>query len=340
MNSNTLIRESINHYCAKIGSDSMLVQGAGGNVSWKDGDTLWVKASGTWLADSKTDDIFVSVDLAKLLAAVEIGNFAATPTLTCTSDLRPSIETMLHALMPHTVVVHLHPVEVMPFLVTQNCLDYLRSHIGGSLSWIVVDYFRPGWELAEAVSIALTDKPIPDVVFLRNHGIIIGGPNVGHIDKMLRSLIKKLGQTREFVRQLTVPMNLNTVIQAAYVLVDDIEVQQLVFEPTLIQHLTHNWALYPDHVVFLGPSPSIFLSINDFSDYINNATDKPILVFILGVGVFATNSFTITMRTQLRCYYDIVSRLTKDASVVQLFENKVNELINLESEKYRLINSK
>jgi len=32
-------------FCSRIGSDSTLVQGAGGNISWKDGNILWIKAS-------------------------------------------------------------------------------------------------------------------------------------------------------------------------------------------------------------------------------------------------------------------------------------------------------
>lgn len=35
---------------ARVGSNILLVQGAGGNSSVKDGDVLWVKASGTWLS--------------------------------------------------------------------------------------------------------------------------------------------------------------------------------------------------------------------------------------------------------------------------------------------------
>ena len=40
----------VTDYCAHIGADPLLVQGAGGNVSWKEDGTLWIKASGKWLA--------------------------------------------------------------------------------------------------------------------------------------------------------------------------------------------------------------------------------------------------------------------------------------------------
>ena len=55
------LSESVIDFCSDIGGDAFLVQGAGGNVSWKDGDTLWVKASGTWLSEAKYKEIFLPV---------------------------------------------------------------------------------------------------------------------------------------------------------------------------------------------------------------------------------------------------------------------------------------
>ena len=43
----------------RVWPNPLLVQGAGGNVSWKEEDTLWVKASGTWLSDASAEDIFL-----------------------------------------------------------------------------------------------------------------------------------------------------------------------------------------------------------------------------------------------------------------------------------------
>ena len=78
--SNTL-KASVIEYCSTIGADPLLVQGAGGNVSWKEEDTLWVKASGTWLAEAAGKDIFVPVDLPHLRAAIASGDFSVTPRL-------------------------------------------------------------------------------------------------------------------------------------------------------------------------------------------------------------------------------------------------------------------
>ena len=54
------IREEIEELCNKLGEDQLLVQGAGGNISWKEDDTLWVKASGTWLSKALQENIFLA----------------------------------------------------------------------------------------------------------------------------------------------------------------------------------------------------------------------------------------------------------------------------------------
>ena len=47
----------------KLGSNSHLVQAAGGNTSIKSDGRMLIKASGTWLINSLDKDIFVEVDL-------------------------------------------------------------------------------------------------------------------------------------------------------------------------------------------------------------------------------------------------------------------------------------
>ena len=49
---NGILKKKISKFCAQIGKRSLLVQGAGGNVSFKDNDVLWIKASGFWLSQS------------------------------------------------------------------------------------------------------------------------------------------------------------------------------------------------------------------------------------------------------------------------------------------------
>ena len=64
------ILDELRAMSARVGRNILLVQGAGGNSSLKDDDVLWVKASGTWLADAEAKDIFVPVALSAARAAL------------------------------------------------------------------------------------------------------------------------------------------------------------------------------------------------------------------------------------------------------------------------------
>ena len=138
------VEKHVKAFCTLIGTDPLLVQGAGGNVSWKDDGILWIKASGTWLAEAESKDIFVPVNLIHLQSALSKQDFYVSPEMASSSDLRPSIETLLHALMPHRVVVHLHAVEILAHLVRTNARQKIQDLVGDAAKWILVDYFKPG----------------------------------------------------------------------------------------------------------------------------------------------------------------------------------------------------
>ena len=44
-------------YSKEIGMDPSMVQAAGGNTSLKQGNTMWVKASGKWLLDAQSNAV-------------------------------------------------------------------------------------------------------------------------------------------------------------------------------------------------------------------------------------------------------------------------------------------
>ena len=107
--------EALIDLSARVGADPALVQGAGGNTSIKEAGTLWIKASGLWLAQAHERDVMVPVDLDPLLAALERNDpaFEKAQGFVISehnpSWLRPSIETMVHALMPQKIVVPFGP---------------------------------------------------------------------------------------------------------------------------------------------------------------------------------------------------------------------------------------
>lgn len=332
------MRESINKYCAAIGTNPSLVQGAGGNVSWKADNTLWIKASGTWLADAASKDIFVPVDLVHLRKAIALGDFGVTPKLIGESTLRPSIETLLHALMPQAVVVHLHAIEILAHLVRPDYgLEFEQALRDSDLKWTKVEYFKPGAALATAVFSALEKAAESDIVFLQNHGVVIGGADVVEIERNLNKLILALAAPSRAVLEINAPRSsIKLASDREYMPVADSEVHLLATDIDLYERLTRDWNLYPDHVVFLGTHPACFANTESLLEVCVNCEHVPELVFICGLGVFAQPSFGLAKQAQLRCYYDVIFRQKSHKLLNTLNAEQIAELLNWDAEQYRM----
>jgi len=338
MNSITdTLKASVISYCSTIGKDPLLVQGAGGNVSWKENDTLWIKASGTWLAQAAEKDIFVPVDLLHLRAAIERGDFSVTPKVISESELRPSIETLLHALMPHRVVVHLHAIEILAHLVRNSCQSDFQSLLDATVSWVWVAYKKPGAELAVAVNLALQTMNNANVVFLQNHGVVMGGDNIEEIDQLLKSMAQALSTSpRSFDENIPPSDPLSIDGKVLYYPVTDQAVHQLAMDDDLFLHLKSAWALYPDHVVFLGAQPYTYSDMNTLINELHDSKETPELIFVQNLGVFTVPHFSLAKHVQLRCYYEVMVRQHKENMTQCLTSLQIGELLNWDAEQYRM----
>lgn len=332
------MRDAVTGFCATAGTDPLLVQGAGGNVSWKEDDTLWIKASGTWLAHAAEKDIFVPVDLAHLRGAVAAGQFDVTPAVRGGSVLRPSIETLLHALMPQPVVVHVHAVEVLAHLVRADCLDDLTARLGTAPAWVAVPYRKPGEELARAVSEAVAGSDA-GIVFLQNHGVVIGADSPAEVMTVLAAIVDALRTAPALAQPPRVIPAAFQIGEARYEPVADPEVQQLATDPGLFARLPSQWALYPDHVVFLGAQAHVADDVAGLARMVAQGPDTPELVFVRDLGVFARPGFSNAKQVQLRCYFDVLVR-QGEAPVRTLSTADIGELLNWDAEQYRMSLSK
>ncbi len=331
---NDEMKDSIVKYCSSIGKDSMLVQGAGGNVSWKDTNTLWVKASGTWLVDSASSDIFLPVDLISLKKAFKIKDFSVIPKVLSDTILRPSIETLLHALMPHEIVVHVHAIEILAYLVRKEARKELREKLTIDAVWEFIGYKMPGGHLAEAVSNVVNEKNNVQVLFLESHGVVIGGSSFTEVEDLLNLIIDALKTENDVSSVSELPSTIYINQKLSYTPIQTLEIHNLAILPEFFYRLKRDWALYPDHVVFLGARPNCFESVDSFVENfkIENA---PELVFIKGAGVFTVADFNLAKQVQLKCYYDVLIRQPKYKFLNVLSEVQVFELLNWNAEKYR-----
>ncbi len=157
-------------FSARIGLEPTLVQASTGNVSIKTNERLWVKASGTWLADAETCDILIPLDLACVRRSV----FDHLDLSTEHGDpgRQPSIETAMHAVLPYRIVVHVHSVNSIAYGVRQDAPVLAAQGLKG-LNWAWIPYVASGLPLAHAVHDALQRSPGTDVFLLGNHGLVI-----------------------------------------------------------------------------------------------------------------------------------------------------------------------
>ena len=187
------------------GQDSRFVIAGGGNTSYKNGGQLWVKASGSSLANI-TEDGFAVLDRAKLnrMSEKSYSNNAAKREEEVKNDLaaatlskgkRPSVETSMHNAIDFAFVVHLHPTAVNGLMCSQNAESDLKKLFGEQA--LFVEYTDPGYVLYKKVEDAIKifraqDGAEPSVIWLQNHGIFVGANTIDEIKVLYTKILDTL----------------------------------------------------------------------------------------------------------------------------------------------------
>jgi rhamnose utilization protein RhaD (predicted bifunctional aldolase and dehydrogenase) len=110
-------RNALRELSARLGGNPLLVQASGGNTSMKIDNALWIKASGKWLIHAEEDDFLVSVNLAEAKRCLRENTPIAETQTKSPGSLCASIETAMHVVLPHKVVVHVHSVNTIAWAV-------------------------------------------------------------------------------------------------------------------------------------------------------------------------------------------------------------------------------
>ena len=331
---NNQLRRYVEKLCQKICKDQLIIQGAGGNVSWKTEDHLWIKLSGAWLEEAHSKDIFGSIQRQKLDKLIQQQHFVVDPTLMDQDNVRPSIEVMLHAIISKKFVFHLHMVEVVAALInnSQYLLDQLTDH---HFNAQVIPYHKPGEELASAIYHIINNHPDCDLLCLENHGVVLFSDDINDIESqiiLLQNLCKKELTKIEISAQYDVPKEISNL---NYELLDDLHINSMVFSDDLYKQLGYLWPICPDHIVFLGPKPYLYDSYEDFLNSFNQEY-KPPLIFIKNKGILINRAiFTKIHFIQLQCFADILFRLDHFCDIPVISENEIQKLLSWDAEKYR-----
>jgi rhamnose utilization protein RhaD (predicted bifunctional aldolase and dehydrogenase) len=241
--------------------------------------------------------------------------------------------------MPHKIVAHLHVVEALAILVLKDSERVIKDLVDTSLKWAHVDYFKPGPELAIAVRQAINSNPEIDILFLKNHGIVVGGATVEDVEVRIEATIAKLKRgflvSSSPISSVLDSKEIPEAYRDIYFFIEDPEVQSLALDSRFLDRIINDWALYPDQVVFLGPKAYIYENWNEFLSCVD-VEALPELIFIKNIGVFARKSFGKAGHAQILNYFDVISRLNDKAIASSLSEVQIHELLDWDAEKYRL----
>ncbi len=204
-----------------IGVESALVLHGGGNTSVKsrtknrlgeEVEVLYVKGSG-WDLDTLEPPGLPGVQLDYLkqlrtlpsLSDEAMVNDQRTHLLDASSP-NPSVETLLHAFLPHKFVDHSHADVILVIANQPNAEKICKEIYGDELG--VVPYIMPGFDLAKAAAEAYEENPQVVGLVLINHGLFTFGETA---QESYNAHIKAVTQAETFIqnqpRQPLTPAN-------------------------------------------------------------------------------------------------------------------------------------
>ena len=170
-----------------LGRDPLLVLHGGGNTSVKTVlhdllgdpvDVLCVKGSGWDMGEIEPEGL-PAVRLAPLLRLRALDRLSDEDMvafqrahLLDASAPNPSVETLLHAFLPHAYIDHTHSTAVLA--VTDQTDDRIADEVfGGRVAY--VPYVKPGFDLARSAARIYAADPKVEGMLLRQHGIFSFG---------------------------------------------------------------------------------------------------------------------------------------------------------------------
>jgi len=171
-----------------LGGDKRLVLHGGGNTSVKtrtqdlsgdETDVLCVKGSGWDMGEIEPAGL-PAVRLAPLrrlrardtLSDEDMVNFQRTNLIDAGAP-NPSVETLLHAFLPHKFIDHTHSTALLALADQPDCAEICRAVYGRRMG--LVPYIMPGFALAKKAAEIYEEDPAVEGLILLKHGIFTFG---------------------------------------------------------------------------------------------------------------------------------------------------------------------
>lgn len=310
----------------KYGADPEFVLAGGGNTSWKNDKDLYVKGSGTSLADIDENG-FVRMDRAKLntMWSRKYSNIVVKAEKQVLADImaargegelqkRPSVEVLLHELFPQNFVLHVHPASVNGITCGQNGEEIVKSLFGTKALWVPCT--NPGYTLAAAAKSIINGYiectgTAPGIMFLENHGVFFADDTISGLDalvgRVMGEISNRITKLPDFsdiefdsvraamiapaIRMLLKSDGSSIVTFRTNKEVKGLTASSQAFIPLLL-------TFTPDHIVYCKHEPLFIEKCDDINEQYSaiekgvkefeiRSGHKPKIVAVEGLGIFA-----------------------------------------------------
>jgi rhamnose utilization protein RhaD (predicted bifunctional aldolase and dehydrogenase)/NAD(P)-dependent dehydrogenase (short-subunit alcohol dehydrogenase family) len=189
-----------------LGRDDTLVLHGGGNTSVKvreknvigeEDEILYVKGSG-WDLETIEVNGFAPVRMAPLLKLARLESLSdrqmvneLAAKVTRVGAPAPSVETILHAVIPHKFVDHTHADALLAITNTENGEARVREIYGDDV--LIVPYVMPGFELAKVCAQQIEAELRPSTIgmVLLKHGLFSFGETAEESYERMISLVER-----------------------------------------------------------------------------------------------------------------------------------------------------
>jgi len=297
---------------------------------------MWVKASGQRLADAASKQVFVPLSLDRVLSHLDEGKEdlgSCIVTADAAPHLKPSIETYLHALMRHRVVIHAHSISS----TTTSVLADGETRAAAALhdiSWRWIPYRRPGISLAKCVLDIVGDEVV-DALVLQNHGVLIGASSIEAAEGLLGLVERRLDLPARALPSCDE--------QPLHGLENDeyeacLDLSAIAFDPVSLSILADN-TLVPDQVVFLGGAVPVKRGDESLSFVAERVWEssgvRPAIIVAAGIGAVGRRDRTPAADLQFNALVEVARRIPVGAPITGLSDKSIAELRAWDAEAYR-----
>ncbi len=274
-----------------LGASKELVLHGGGNTSVKIDNYLFVKGSG-WNLDTIEKEGFPAVELETLIKLASRESLSDSQMVSeqkaamrDKSAPNPSVEAILHAIIPFKFVDHTHTDAVVTITNTPNSQKFLSQIYGDDI--LIIDYVMPGFILAKEIYEKTKDIDWSKLngIILLNHGLFTFDDDAKKsYDKMI-DIVTKAEEFLDKNAPLDIPNiehesitedelnNYNELIaplRGTQIKSEILDTPEAIYFSTLnnLKQLIHQGTLTPEHVIRTKPYP--LLVENDFESDLKN----------------------------------------------------------------------